>query len=90
MPNEELQKMKDRIKVLEQKKRVLEHKVSNEARRERTRRLIQKGALLEKYLEEESLSLKDTENLLKVLADFKNKNKEYVIRQIKSIDEEVH
>ncbi|MGW6298503.1 DUF3847 domain-containing protein [Peribacillus butanolivorans] len=90
MPNEELQKMKDRIKALEQKKRVLEHKVSNEARRERTRRLIQKGALLEKYLEEESLSLKDTENLLKVLADFKNKNKEYVIRQIKSLDEEVH
>ncbi|MFB6803331.1 DUF3847 domain-containing protein [Peribacillus butanolivorans] len=89
MPNEELQKMKDRIKVLEQKKRVLEHKVSNEARRERTRRLIQKGALLEKYLEEESLSLKDTENLLKVLAEFKNKNKEYVIRQIKSLDEEV-
>ncbi|MFE5430757.1 DUF3847 domain-containing protein [Peribacillus simplex] len=90
MPNEELQKMKDRIKVLEQKKRVLEHKVSNEARKERTRRLIQKGALLEKYLEEESLSLKDTENLLKVLANFKNKNKEYVIRQIKSLDEEVH
>jgi hypothetical protein len=90
MPNEELQKMKDRIKVLEQKKRVLEHKVSNEARRERTRRLIQKGALLEKYLEEESLSLKDTENLLKVLANFKNKNNEYVIRQVKSLDEEVH
>ncbi|MFE4708803.1 hypothetical protein [Peribacillus simplex] len=90
MPKEELQKMKDRIKVLEQKKRVLEHKVSNEARKERTRRLIQKGALLEKYLEEESLSLKDTENLLKVLANFKNKNKEYVIRQIKRLDEEVH
>jgi hypothetical protein len=91
MPNEELQKMKDRIKVLEQKKRVLEHKVSNEARKERTRRLIQKGALLEKYLEEEeSMSLKDTEKLLKVLANFKNKNKEYVIRQIKSLDEEVH
>lgn len=90
MPNEELQKMKDRIKVLEQKKRVLEHKVLNEVRKERTRRLIQKGALLEKYLEEESMSLKDTENLLKVLANFKNKNKEYVIRQIKSLDEEVH
>ncbi|MFP3512238.1 DUF3847 domain-containing protein [Peribacillus sp. SIMBA_075] len=90
MPNEELQKMKDRIKVLEQKKRVLEHKVSNEARKERTRRLIQKGALLEKYLEEESMSLKDTENLLKVLANFTNKNKEYVIRQIKSLDEEIH
>ncbi|SIS01672.1 relaxasome subunit MobC [Peribacillus simplex] len=91
MLNEELQKMKNRIKVLEQKKRVLEHKVSNEARKERTRRLIQKGALLEKYLEEESMSLKDTENLLKVLANFKNKNKEYVIRQLKSLDdEEVH
>lgn len=75
---------------MEEKKRVLEHKVSNEARKERTRRLIQKGALLEKYLEEESMSLKDTENLLKVLANFKNKNKEYVIRQIKSLDEEVH
>ncbi|MFF2853451.1 DUF3847 domain-containing protein [Peribacillus sp. NPDC058002] len=90
MPNEELQKMKDRIKVLEQKKRALEHKVSNESRKERTRRLIQKGALLEKYLEAESMSLKDTENLLKVLANFKNKNKEYVIRLIKSLDEEVH
>ncbi|WP_298473995.1 hypothetical protein [uncultured Psychrobacillus sp.] len=70
MPNEELQKMKDRIKVLEQKKRVLELKVSNEARKERTRRLIQKGALLEKYLEEESLSLKDTEKLTKSISGF--------------------
>jgi hypothetical protein len=87
MNNNELQKMTDKIKALEQKKRVLEHKVSNEARKERTRRLIQKGALLEKYLEKETVPLKDTEALLKVLAEFKNKNKDYVNQKIKSLSE---
>ena len=88
MVNEELQKMTDRIKALEQKKRILEYKVSNQARKERTRRLIQKGALLEKYLEDnENMSLQDTETLLKVLAHFKNQNKEYVKRQIQNVEE---
>jgi hypothetical protein len=87
MTNNELQKMTDKIKALEQKKRTLEHMVSNSARKERTRRLIQKGALLEKYLEKEIGSLKDTETLLKVLAEFKNKNKDYVNQQIKNLSE---
>ena len=84
MTNEELQKMTDRIKVLEQKKRVLEHKLTNQASKERTRRLIQKGALLEKYLAHENMSLQDTENLLKVLAHFKHQNQEYIERQIQN------
>lgn len=83
--NDEVRKIDEKIKMLEQKKKALEYKVSNEERRERTRRLIQKGALFEKYLENENVSLKDTEDLLKVLADFKNKNKDYVHRQIQRI-----
>ena len=35
------------------------------ARKARTRRLIQKGALLEKYFQAENLSLDDTEELLR-------------------------
>lgn len=83
LPNKEFQKMDDKINALEQKKKVLEHKISNKARKERTRRLIQKGALLEKYIGE-NMSLKDTENLLKVLEAFIKKNKAYVERQIKN------
>ncbi|SMQ86636.1 relaxasome subunit MobC [Bacillus sp. OV166] len=88
MTNEELHKLEDKIKVLEQKKKALEYKISNEDRRARTRRLIQKGALLEKYLENENVSLKDTEDLLKILAEFKNKNKEYIDRQIQNMQED--
>ena len=88
MANDDLQKMTDRIKALEQKKRILEHKVSTQTRKERTRRLIQKGALLEKYLEDhENTPLQDTEALLKILAHFKNQNKEYVKRQIQTVEE---
>jgi len=90
MPNEELQKVDMKIKALEQKKRVLEHKVSNEVRKKRTKRLIQKGLLLEKYLEEEILSLEDSEKLLKILADFKNKNKEYINEQIQNLNTDIH
>lgn len=86
MSNEELQKMNDKIKTLEQKKKVLEHKVANESRKERTRRLIQKGALLEKYIGED-MSLKDTENLLRVLETFIIKNKSYVERQIQNLSD---
>ena len=87
MSNKDVQKLEDKIKVLEQKKKALEYKVSNEDRRARTRRLIQKGALFEKYLENEDDSLEFTEDLLKVLADFKKKNKDYVYRQIQKIKE---
>ena len=45
------------------------------ARKARTRRLIQKGALLEKYFQAENLSLDDTEELLKIFADYVNAKK---------------
>ena len=88
MSNDELHKLENKIKVLEQKKKALEYKISNEDRRERTRRLIQKGVLFEKYMENEKDSLKDTEDLLKVLADFKNRNNDYIIRQIQKMKED--
>ncbi|WP_121614467.1 hypothetical protein [Mesobacillus foraminis] len=80
--SEEIQKIEDKIKVLEQKKKSLEYKIVIEDRKARTRRLIQKGALLEKYLGLEDVSIEETEKLLKFLADFKNKNAEYVKRQM--------
>lgn len=44
-------------------------------RKQRTRRLIQKGALLEKYFECANLSPEETEELLKVFANYINSNK---------------
>lgn len=45
------------------------------ARKARTRRLIQKGALLEKYFQAENLSVEQTEELLKIFANYVNANK---------------
>lgn len=43
---------------------------SRQARKARSRRLIQKGALLEKYFQIDNLSVEQTEELLKTFADF--------------------
>lgn len=48
---------------------------NSKARKERTRLLIQKGALLDKYFETEKLSVDDTENLLKIFSNYVNSNK---------------
>lgn len=44
-------------------------------RKERTRILIQKGALLDKYFNTENLSVDNTENLLKIFSKYVNSNK---------------
>lgn len=48
---------------------------NSKTRKERTRLLIQKGALLDKYFETENLSVDDTENLLKTFCNYVNSNK---------------
>lgn len=48
---------------------------NSKTRKERTRLLIQKGALLDKYFETENLSVDDTENLLKTFSNYVNSNK---------------
>lgn len=45
------------------------------ARKARTRRLIQKGALLEKYFQAENLSVEQTEEFLKIFANYVNAHK---------------
>lgn len=44
-------------------------------RKKRANRLIQKGALLEKYFECENLSIDQTESLLKTFSNYVNSNK---------------
>ncbi|ALJ23223.1 hypothetical protein AO203_04550 [Lactobacillus gallinarum] len=46
-----------------------------ESRKARSRRLIQKGALLEKYFQANSLSVEQTEDLLKIFANYVNAHK---------------
>lgn len=66
------------IKKLEQEKNRLERSLLRDSqleRKKRTRRLIQKGALLEKYFEAEHLSVEETEELLKMFSEYVNGNK---------------
>ncbi|MDZ3956240.1 conjugal transfer protein TraD [Bacillus thuringiensis] len=88
---ENIHKTNERLRILQQKKKIalhekqkLDRKLDPE-RKERTRRLIQKGALLEKYLNVEEKSIDDTERLLKVLAEFANKNKQYIENKLKDL-----
>ena len=51
------------------------NRLKNIDRKERAHRLIQKGALLEKYFEAEELTPEETEELLKIFANYINANK---------------
>ena len=44
-------------------------------RKERTRKLIQKGALLDKYFDTENLSIDETEDFLKIFSNYIKENK---------------
>ena len=48
---------------------------NRQARKSHSRRLIQKGALLEKYFQADNLSVEQTEELLKIFADYVNAHK---------------
>ncbi len=68
----------DKLNSLIAKKNRIElsiNKENNHARKERTRRLIQKGALLEKYFELDEKSVEETEELLKIFSNYINENK---------------
>ena len=64
-----------RIEIEELKIRQYQNIENKKARKARTRKLIQKGALLDKYFETESLSADETESLLKTFANYVNSNK---------------
>ncbi|KON39691.1 hypothetical protein ADS73_08730 [Lactiplantibacillus plantarum] len=48
---------------------------SRQDRKARSRRLIQKGALLEEYFQADNLSVEQTEELLKIFANYVNAHK---------------
>ncbi|KRL32493.1 hypothetical protein [Liquorilactobacillus uvarum] len=48
---------------------------NRQARKARSRRLIQKDALLEKYFQADNLSVEQTEELLEIFADYVNEHK---------------
>lgn len=70
--------MSNHFKQLQQEINRVERSIqldSQKERKERTRRLIQKGALLENYFECEHLSVEETEELLKMFSSYVNANK---------------
>lgn len=69
------EKAQKRIEIEELKIRQYQYIENKKARKDRTRKLIQKGALLDKYFETESLSADETESLLKIFANYINSNK---------------
>lgn len=64
-----------RISQLEERKAYIENLKKERERKKRAHRLIQTGALVEKYLELKNLSLEEREELLKVFATYINTNK---------------
>ncbi|MDM7547459.1 hypothetical protein QUD52_10535 [Lactococcus lactis] len=69
---EEIQKKIDRENSILKKSKYLE---STKKRKERTRKLIQKGALLDKYFDTENLSIDETEDFLKIFSNYIKENK---------------
>ncbi|MFW6772455.1 hypothetical protein [Weissella cibaria] len=69
------EKAQKRIEIEELKIRQYQYIENKKTRKARTRKLIQKGALLDKYFETESLSADETESLLKIFANYVNSNK---------------
>lgn len=69
------EKAQKRIEIEELKIRQYQYIENKKARKARTRKLIQKGALLDKYFETENLSVDETESLLKIFANYVNSNK---------------
>ncbi|WP_341785254.1 hypothetical protein [Lactococcus garvieae] len=69
---EEIQKKIQRENSILKKSKYLE---STKKRKERTRKLIQKGALLDKYFDTENLSINETEDFLKIFSNYIKENK---------------
>ena len=79
---DQYQKLLDQKSRLEQKieredfkLRQFKYYENRQARKARSRRLIQKGALLEKYFHADNLSVDQTEELLRTFADYVNTHK---------------
>lgn len=69
MYTKEIEDINKKIEILKIQKRLLEENNQND-RKKRTRRLIQKGALVEKYFDIEHLSVEETEEVFKIFSEY--------------------
>ncbi|WP_421430449.1 hypothetical protein [Lactiplantibacillus plantarum] len=72
---EQKARLKQKIEREDFKLRQSKYYESRQDRKDRSRRLIQKGALLEKYFQADTLSVEQTEELLKIFAGYVNAHK---------------
>lgn len=76
---EKLEKVNEEYELLLKRKKHLQtqmkNKIKNEERKKRARRLIETGALAEKYFEIHSLSIDEREELFKMFSSFIKANK---------------
>jgi len=72
---EQQTRLKQKIDREDFKLRQSKYYKNRQARKARSRRLIQKGALLEKYFQANNLSVEQTEKLLKIFANYVNDHK---------------
>lgn len=63
-----------KIKILEEKRKSLENSLHKQYRKDRTRLLIQTGALCEKYFDIENLSLSEREEIFKLFSSYIKNN----------------
>lgn len=76
MVNNDLNDINKRIEKLKIQKNILRsNSEQNINRKRRTKRLIEKGALLEKYFEIDYLNVEETEEFLKIFSEYIKANK---------------
>ncbi|MGG3663016.1 hypothetical protein [Bacillus gobiensis] len=66
----QISKLDEQIKKLEREKKIYEHSLSKENRKKRTRRLIQIGALSEKYFDLYNNDLHDIEEIFSQFSSY--------------------
>lgn len=78
---EKLQELELKMKQLQAQKQALQKREQEKERKERTRRLINNGALAEKYLNCEKISPAEFEELLKKIVAFDNVKNVLTVRK---------
>ncbi|WP_299091179.1 DUF3847 domain-containing protein [uncultured Metabacillus sp.] len=73
--NSQISKIDEKIKLLEREKKIYEHSLSKTNRKKRTHRLIQIGALSEKYFELHQNDLQEIEEIFSQFANYVKANK---------------
>lgn len=69
------QELKELARIKKELKQSIENKTKSHYRKDRASRLIQTGALVEKYFDIHNLSIEEREKLFKMFADFIKANK---------------